>query len=156
MRRLGPINAIALALPVLALPAAALANSLTLNIWPSDDPDSAVFCALTLSDGQISVIEARGLGMQNPRALRWWANRADADAFLHAMQALVSGAVPSQNPLLSPRPRPPFLTVTWIANLDGRVTSGRYTGNGLFLPAELAEMLDTVTPGSSCRSALLH
>lgn len=148
MRAAGVISA-----AVLALPAPGLSHTLTVNIWPDADPDSAIFCTLSYSGGQFAAVEARGLGLNAPRALRWWASPDDTRAFLSGLQALISGAVPSENPLLSPRPAPPFLTVTWLAELDGSVKSGRATAQDLQLPAELAALFDQVMPGSPCRTA---
>lgn len=78
------------------------------------------------------------------------ANDTDTAAFLGGVQALVSGAVPSGNSNLAPRPQPPFLTVTWMANLDGRVATGRYVATDLQMPDELSQVLARVMPGSYC------
>src|SRR5512137_855071 len=129
MRGAGLITAALMLLPDLAF-----CHSLTVNLWPESDPDSAIFCTLSLSAGQLSAVEAKGLGLENPRALRWWASAADTSAFLGGMQALIDGRVPSENPLYAPRPAPPFLTVTWTANVNGQIVSGRYTATDLALP----------------------
>lgn len=144
------MRAASLICAALCLPQTAVAYALTFNLAPDTNPDNAVFCTLSLSQGEFSAVQAKGLGLQHPRALRWWATDAETTAFLTGMQALIDGRAPSENPLLSPRPSPPFLTVTWIGSVDGQIVSGRYTAHDLFLPAELASVLDTVTPGSYC------
>ncbi len=141
---------------VLALPAPGHAHALTVNLWPDTDPDHAIFCTLSFSDGQFAAVEARGLGLQAPRALRWWASADETRAFLAGLSALIDGPVASENPLMSARPAPPFLTVTWLAELDGGVTSGRHTAQSLALPPELAALFDQVMPGSYCRRAPLN
>lgn len=151
MPRAGAVIAFAFGLPGLAL-----ANTLTVNIWPDADPESAIFCSLTLHQGRLVALQAKGLGLQNPRAVSWWANEADTSAFLDGVQALVTGAVPSGNPNLAPRPQPPFLTVTWMANLDGQISTGRYVAQDLQIPQELSQMLDRVMPGSYCAQTRLH
>ncbi len=145
MPRAGAAIAFALALPGLAA-----ANTVIFNVVPNADPDSAIYCALSLNQGRLVALQAKGVGLQNPRAVAWWANEADTTAFLRGVQALVSGAVPSENPNSAPWLDPPFLTVTWIANLNGQVTSGRYVTHELRLPDELSQMLATVMPGGYC------
>ena len=152
MPRAGAAIAFALTLPCLAVPMISAANTVNFNVWPSADPDTALYSSVSLRKGRLVVIEARGLGLQHPHPVQWWANDTDTAAFLVGIQALVSGAVPSGSPNLAARPAPPFLTVTWIANLDGRVTTGRYVGAGLRLPNELSQMLATVMPGGYCAS----
>jgi hypothetical protein len=147
MLRVKVISAAALALPSLAAP-----NTLTVNLWPDSNPETSVFCTISLADGQLSAVEAKGLGLQNPRPLHWWASVADQSAFLTGIEALIAGEIPSVNPLDAPLLAPPFLTVTWISNLDGQISSGRYTTRDLSLPKKLATLLDTVIPGSYCRS----
>lgn len=146
MRRVGVISAAVLALPTMAAP-----NTLTLNLWPDANPETSVLCTISLSDGQLSTIEAKGLGLQNPHPLHWWASPAEEAAFLAGIEALIAGEIPSVSPLQAPRPAPPFLTVTWMTNLDGQIVIGRYTARDLSLPAKLATLLDTVIPSSYCR-----
>lgn len=142
--------AFALCLTGFAVPMPLAASTVNFNIWPSADPDAAIYCSVSLNQGRLVVIEAKGLGLQRPHPMQWWATDADTAAFLHAVQALISGEVPSDYPDLAARPAPPFLTVTWIAHLDGRITTGRYVAADLAVPPALAQMLAVVTPNGRC------
>lgn len=145
MRRLG--GALVLALSLCAPMQAA---SLIINLWPSTDPDAAIYCALNLSGRVMVAVQAKGNGLHDVQTYRWFATDAERSAYLHALQALFNGTLPSDNPLLAPMPLPPFVTVTWVAHLNGTLTSGRYVDTSARIPAELADMLAEVTPGSYC------
>lgn len=146
------------------MPAAALLNAIlgaipaqsdiiTFNIWPRDDPESAVFCSVRLSGREIIVIQSKGLGLPGPRPYRWWASDRETAAFVLSISSLVDGRIPSQNPLFAPSPQPPFVTVTWVANVDGKVLNGRYVGHGTHVPDAFSGFLETVMPESYCQPA---
>ena len=146
-------RAVALAL-ALSLPSPMQAASLIINLWPNADPDTAIYCALTLTGDRMVAVQAKGMGLQDPQTYRWWASDLDRTAYFHGLQQLFDGTLPSENPLSAPMPLPPFVTVTWVANLNGSMTSGRYVANHAEIPPELAAMLALVTPGSYCSPIL--
>lgn len=134
----------------LALATPSLAQSIIVQLVPDADPDSVIFCALRLQDHQISAIATKGLGFQNLRPYRWWANPAEDQAVLHAVASLLSGDLPTANLRLLPGLAPPYLTVDWLAQSDGGYASGRYQTQGITLPAPLRQLIATVMPGSYC------
>ncbi len=145
MQRLGGALAIAL-----SLPAPMQAASLIINLWPSTDPDTAIYCALTLTGRTMVAVQVKGNGLHDVQTYRWFATDFERNAYLHALQALFNGTLPSDNPLVAPLPLPPYITVTWVAHLNGTLTSGRYVDTKARIPAELADMLAVLTPGSYC------
>lgn len=134
----------------LALATPSSAQSIIVQLVPNANPDAVIYCAMRLEDHQINTIATKGLGFQNLRSYRWWANPAEDQALLHGVAGFLTGEIPSANPLSLPRLQPPYLTVDWRANVDGSLASGRYQAQGTTLPAPLRQLIGTVMPGSYC------
>ena len=149
MRRL--ITALAV---ITTLPAPALGNSLTFDIWPSTDPMQSTSCALRLAGGMITAVEVRGTGMPAHQPMRWPARPEEITALMAALQALVSGELPSVETYSSRLPAPPYVTVNWMARVNDGMLTGLYIQTGLVLPPELAQVLDNLTPGGPCAMAV--
>lgn len=118
-----------------------MSNRLTFEVWPDDSPDHAVACTVSLEDGWISLVQIKGLGMPNPRPIRWRASLTDTDAVFDSLQALVGGSVVSVDPYHSRQPPAPFLSVTWMTRVDASLISGLYIQPGLTLPSPLSQTL---------------
>jgi hypothetical protein len=149
MRRL--ITALAV---ITLLPAPALGNSLTFDIWPSADPTQSTSCALRLAGGMITAVEVRGTGMPPHLPMRWPARPGEVAALMAALQALVAGDLPSVETYSSRLPAPPYVTVGWMARVDDGMLTGLYIQQGLHLPPALAQVLANLTPGGPCARAV--
>jgi hypothetical protein len=149
MRRL--ITALAV---ITILPAPALGNSLTFDIWPSANPMQSTSCALRLAGGMITAVEVQGTGMPPQQPMRWPASPEEIAALMAALQALVSGDLPSVETYTSRLPAPPYITVNWMARVDDGMLTGLYIQKGLTLPLELTRVLDGLTPGGPCTKAV--
>ena len=82
------------------LPGLAAASTLTFNVWPNADPDSAIFCSLTLDHGRLIALQAKGLGMQNPRAVAWWRMTPTRRPFWAGCRPWSAGRCPRAIPTL--------------------------------------------------------
>lgn len=145
MRRL--ITAFAV---IIALPAPALGNSLTFDIWPSTDPLASISCAMRLAGGMITAVEVHGTGMPPVPPMRWPARPAEVAVLMAALQALVAGDLPSVEIYSSRLPAPPYVTVNWMARVNDGMLTGLYIQKGLTLPPDLANVLESLTPGGPC------
>lgn len=134
----------------LCLAPAAGANTIIIAVVPSNDPDAVIYCSLHLAGRQITALQTKGLGMQNPRRFRWWASAREDQAMLDGLSAFLAGAVPSQNPLHAPVMHPPYVTVDWYAQSNGGIASGRFQHSGTALPGDVRKLLAVVMPGSYC------
>ncbi|HEY6919738.1 MAG TPA: hypothetical protein VI412_10775, partial [Tabrizicola sp.] len=103
-----------LALCLSAFPAVhpALANRVTLEVWPDSSPDHVMSCSFALEDGWISMVRVTGLGMPGPGPMRWRASRTEVDAVSASLQAFVAGDLRSVDPYASRTPSAPFVSVT--------------------------------------------
>lgn len=141
---------LALCLAVLAAALPTHANRLTFEVWPDASPDHAVSCSIALSEGWISLVQVTGAGMPRPDPIRWRATEDEMDAVTDVLQALVEGELASVDPLLSRQPPAPFLSVTWMTRLDGRLATGLYMQPGLALPGPLAQALAALGLSQAC------
>lgn len=141
-----------LALCLAAFPAAppALANRMTFEVWPDASPDHVTSCTFALSDGWISLVQVKGLGMPGPRPMRWRASRAEVDALSASLQAFVGGELGSVDPYAARQPPAPFLSVTWMTRLDDRLATGLYLQQGLALPGSLQRALRSLGLDQPC------
>ena len=144
--RTGP----ALCLSALLAASPPWANRLTFEVWPDASPDHAVFCSVLLRDGWISLVRVTGAGLPNAHPMRWRASRAESEALLDSLLALLSGRIASIDPTGSREPPAPFLTVTWMTRLDGRLASGLYMQPGLALPGPLGRTLAVLGLDKRC------
>ena len=136
-------------------PTAAPANALTFEFWPSDDPGQSMSCVLRYADGMFTAVEVQGPGMPAATPLRWPAGPEDVTAMTAALQALVSGDVPSVRAVTTSRlPPAPFVTVTWMAHVDTGMMTGLYIQRGLTLPPVLDRLIRTVMPDGPCARQL--
>lgn len=117
------------------------ANRLTIEIRPDPFPEHALFCSVDLTAGRLSLVAVRGLGLPAPEPMRWHATDAEIAALSTALQAFLSGELPSVDPLVSRLPPAPYLAVTWMATLDDRPAGGLYIQSGSVLPPVLADAL---------------
>ena len=149
MRRL--ITALAV---ITALPAPALGNALTFDIWPSTDSTASTSCALRLAGGMIIAVEVQGTGMPAVPPLRWPARPGEVAALMAALQRLVAGDLPSVDIHAARAPAPPYVTVNWMARVNDGMLTGLYIQQGLTLPPALAQVLNTLLPGGPCTLAV--
>jgi hypothetical protein len=146
--RLAKPMALGLAAYLAAVPA--FANRLTFEVWPDASPDHVMSCTFALSDGWISLVQVKGAGMPGPQPMRWRASRAEVEAVSDSLQAFVGGELGSVNPYLSRQPPAPFLTVTWMTQLDDKLATGLYVQPGLALPEQLSDTLASLGLGRPC------
>lgn len=135
---------------VVCLPAPVAAMSLTIEVWPSRDPTRTIYCAMTLTGGRFSTVEVIGPGPPGRRPQQWYSTEAEVTALTAAIQSLIGGALAGQDILTSRTPPPPYLSATWIANVDNVTVSGLYIAPGTTLPAALLQAVLTVLPGGPC------
>jgi hypothetical protein len=133
---------------VASLPA--FANRLTFEVWPDGSPDHVVSCTFALSDGWISLVQVKGAGMPGPDPMRWRASRLEVEALEDSLQVLVGGALASVDPYLSRPPAAPFLSVTWMTQLDDRLATGLYIQPGLALPGPLSQTIGSLGLDRPC------
>lgn len=134
------------------LPQAAHTDVLTFAIAPSSNPASGVSCRIEVKDGHVIVVEVAGSGMPPHRPLRWPVRRAEHLALLRALQAFLSGDLPSVEPYTARLPAAPYVTVMWSTRLNDSPIMGRYIQPGLTLPPVLAQVIDATMPGSACQT----
>lgn len=126
------------------------ANRLTFEVWPDASPDHVVSCSVALRDGWISLVKVKGAGMPGPQPMRWRASRAEVDAVYDSLQALVGGTLGSVEPYRSRQPPAPFLSVTWMTDVNASLATGLYIQPGLSLPVTLADMLASLGLDRPC------
>ncbi|MFO1203956.1 MAG: hypothetical protein U1E58_15095 [Tabrizicola sp.] len=126
------------------------ANRMTFEVWPDSSPDHAVSCSIALTDGWISLVQVKGAGMPGPEPMRWRASAPEVQALSDSLQAFVGGTLGSVDPYGSRQPPAPFLTVTWMTQLDDRLTTGLYIQPGLALPVPLSQALSRLGVGQPC------
>lgn len=143
--RLGGVLAVLLSLPQLAA-----ANSLTIEVWPNADPTQTIYCAMTLTDGRFSTLEVIGHGAPAARPQQWFSTEPEIRALGAALQSLIGGELAGQVILTSRTPPPPYLSATWVANVDNATASGIYIQPGIALPDALLLAVMTVLPGGPC------
>ena len=140
---------LAVAVWALLAPAPVLAHSLSLTLWPSDDPETVLRCAVHLDAGRMRVVQAQGPGV-GERVVVWAPTAAEEAVMMAALAAFVSGDLAGVAPTDPAQPAPPFVTVNWITRLDGQVRAGRSVAPGLDLPPVLAAVVARLMPGSLC------
>ena len=138
-----------LAMGFLGLAQVAQAHSLSLTLWPSDDPEAVIRCAVHLDAGRMRVVQARGPGV-GERVVVWAPTAAEEAVMMAALAAFVSGDIAGVAPTDPAQPAPPFVTVTWITRLDGQVLAGRSVTAGLDLAPVLEAVVSRLMPGSLC------
>lgn len=148
--RVRSATALASGLVVTLAASSACANRITVEVWPDAYPDHAVSCSIALADGWISLVQVKGAGMPGPAPMRWPASDAEVDALSDGLQAFVGGALGSVDAYRARQPPAPFLTVTWMAQLDDRLTTGLYIQPGLSLPPSLSRALSRLGVGQPC------
>lgn len=148
VRSFCPAGAVCAVLALLA-PAPVLAHSLSLTLWPSDDPETVRRCAVHLDAGRMRVVQAQGPGV-GERVAVWAPTSGEEAVLMAALAAFVAGDLPSVGPTDPAQPAPPFVTVNWITRLDGQVLAGRSVAPGLDLPPVLAAVVARLMPGSLC------
>ncbi|HLQ17770.1 MAG TPA: hypothetical protein VK146_02230 [Tabrizicola sp.] len=126
------------------------ANRLTLEVWPDNSPDHTVSCTFALYDGWISLLQVTGAGMPGPNPMRWRASNAEVEALSVSLQAFVVGSLGSVDPYQSRLPPAPFLSVTWMTQVDDRLATGLYIQPGLTLPGPLADTLASLGVARTC------
>jgi hypothetical protein len=146
--KLGHRLLLGVAVVAAALPACA--NRLTFEVWPNPDPTSATFCSVALSDGWLSLVQAKGAGLPAPEQLRWRASDAEENAMTAALQAFLTGELASVDPYVSRLPPAPFVTVTWMTTLDDHMAIGLFIQPGLPLPPVLADIAQTLGLVQTC------
>jgi hypothetical protein len=134
---------------LLSLPVVAAANSLIIEVWPNADPNQTIYCAMTLTDGRFSTLEVIGHGAPD-RPLQWYSTEPELRAMGLALQSLIGGTLSGQVILTSRTPPPPYLSATWVANVDNATASGIYIQPGVILPDALLQAILTVLPGGPC------
>ena len=143
MRRIGVL------VLALFLPGLAAADSLTIEVWPSADPTKTIYCAITLSHNRFSALQVIGHGAP-AQPLRWYSTESDIAAMTSAWQSLIGGELAGQVILTSRTPPPPYVSVTWVANVDNATASGIYIQPGVTLPDVVLQAVLTVLPGGLC------
>jgi hypothetical protein len=147
--RLGGVLAI-----LMSLPGAAAAATLTIEVWPSIDPNKTIFCAMSLTNGRFSAFELIGHGRTGaPR--RWYAIETEILAFGTALQSLIGGDLAGQVILTSRTPQPPYIAATWLANVDDTTATGIYVQSGIALPDVLLQAVVTLLPDGPCARHLV-
>jgi hypothetical protein len=141
---------LAVGLAVLWAAVPSFANRLTLEVWPDASPDHVVSCTFSLSDGWISLVHVRGVGMPGETVMRWRASTTEVEALTDSLQALVGGRITSVDPYGSRQPPAPFLSVTWMTRLDNHLATGLYLQPGLALPDPLSATLGSLDLGRPC------
>jgi hypothetical protein len=140
--------AFCLAATLAATPAGA--NRLTIEVWPDASPDHAVFCSVALKDGWISLVRVTGAGLPGPSPLRWRASPTEIKALSDSLQAFVGGTLHSVDSYAARQPPAPFLSVTWMTQLDGDPARGLYLQPGLTLPRSLSRTLADLDLARPC------
>jgi hypothetical protein len=144
----------AMLVALLLMPGPARADALAFEFWPERNADTSVSCRIELRGGQIIVIEFIGSGMPPRLPLRWPVRQHEEIAILRALQALVSGDLPSSDAYSLRVPPPPYVVVAWSTEVNGAYVSGFYVQPHIDLPPVLAGLIDTVLPGGPCQSAI--
>jgi hypothetical protein len=132
-----------------------LANSLTIEIRPTDDLSQMVSCTLQLSNDQFVVVEVVGAGFALQTPLRWPASDADSAVLMAALGALLTNDPASvPDPFVARQPEPPYIGVTWMASMTNGLQSGLYLQEGFDLPGVLDRVVDTLLVGGPCARML--
>jgi len=142
---------VALALAA-GLPQATSAAHLSLEIRLSRDPQAVAFCTVQLDQSLVIMTESRG--STAAQALRWPATPDETQALLAALGALLSDDLPVTDPFSARWPRPPFVSVTWQAEMTEGSAAGQYHQPGLTLPPVLQTVVMTFLTGGPCGAAL--
>ena len=142
-----------LVLSLCLLPQGALGDVLTFGIFPTSNRATSVSCRIEMRDGQINVVEVRGIGMPPRRPYRWPVRRAEERAMLAALQALISGDLPGVDSQTSREPPAPYATINWSSTVNGQRVSGLYIQSGAQLPPVMAQLIDVILPGSGCQGS---
>ena len=143
MRRIGAV------IMLCGLPGLAAADSLIIEVWPSADPTQTIYCAITLTHDRFSALQVIGHGAP-AQPLRWYSTETDIAAMTSAWQSLIGGDLAGQVILTSRTPPPPYVSATWVANVDNATASGIYIQPGVTLPDLLLQAVLTVLPGGLC------
>ena len=135
---------------LMSLPQLAGANSLTIEVWPNADPTQTIYCAMTLTDGRFTALEVIGHGAPAARPQQWYSTETEVTALSAALQSLIAGELAGQVILTSRTPPPPYLSATWVANVDNATASGIYIQPGNDLPDALLLAITTLLPSGPC------
>ncbi len=140
----------ALALLLCLPPALPAAHSLTIEIRPTDDLRNMVSCTVLLSQSEFRVIEVQGPVNPILAPIRWPASAADQRVMLSALQSFLAADLPATDARTYRTPDPPFVSVTWMADMTGGMQGGFYLQSGLDLPDVLDNVINTLLTGGPC------
>ncbi|MGL4234733.1 hypothetical protein [Tabrizicola sp.] len=149
MRRLAGLSAL-----LCILPGIGLAHSVTVEIWSSPDPSQTIFCSLHLLNGRMTAVEVKGLGMPPDHNAVWPTTPRETKALTDVLQTLLDKSLSPEAILASRTPPPPFLSVTWFTELNGRPVSGLTFSTPDSVPPDLRALINTVLPGGYCDQRL--
>jgi hypothetical protein len=132
-------------------PVPAIANALTFDFRPSDDPRATVQCTVQLQSRYLVAVEIEGMGAAPQGPLRWPATDAEALVLLHALGDFVSHDLISvTDPNLARPPDPPYASIRWFAQTSEGLQSGLYFQTGLALPPVLQRVVEELLLGGPC------
>jgi hypothetical protein len=141
----------ALCLLMALAPVPAVANALTFDFRPSDDPRATVQCTVQLQQDYLVAVEIEGMGAAPQGPLRWPATDAETLVLLHALGDFVSRDLASvTDPNLARPPDPPYASIRWFARTSEGLQSGVYFQTGLVLPPALARVVRELLFGGPC------
>lgn len=138
----------------LGLAGGGLADSITIDVWTSRNPDRSVSCTVRSDRGRLSAVEVQGPGMPPPRPMRWFAGAEERRALEAAIAAFLSGRLPAVETYSFRLPAPPYVAATWSASTLYGLKSGIYIHKGLDLDPVLDRLIATVLPGGLCAQRL--
>jgi hypothetical protein len=142
---------LALCLLTALAPMPALANALTFDFRPSDDPRATVQCTVQLQQDFLVAVEIEGMGAPPQSPLRWAATEAETLILLHALGDFVSQDIVSvDDPNLARPPDPPYASIRWFAQTGDGLQSGLYLQPGLALPPALHRVVQVLLLGGPC------
>lgn len=147
---------LALCLLTALAPAPVLANTLTFDFRPSDDPRTTVQCTVQLQQDYLVAVEIEGMGAPPQAPLRWPATEAETLVLLHALgDFLTQDLVSVDDPNLARPPDPPYASIRWFARTGDGLQSGLYLQAGLALPPALHRVVTELLLGGPCAELAL-
>lgn len=146
------MRGLAIACALLATPAAA--STLIFQIWPTTFAENAVFCSITLENGQFTAVEMKGMRMGTPLPLRWHARPQDEAAMIAVLGDFITGTLPAIETMSSVLPPPPFVSATYWVPYDGGLRSGTLMLPGHNMPPPLSDLIHQLIPDGLCAAAL--
>ena len=82
--------------------------------------------------------------------MQWYAKEIEVAALNTALQSLISGDLTAEVMQTTRMPAPPYISATWVANVDDRIAAGLFIPPGVVLPDPLLAAIRAILPGGLC------